>query len=56
MQSLTIEQTADFLKTALIEGTIDNGTALAHVGISCAGVKFILVNDMFGETALMESI
>jgi hypothetical protein len=56
MQNLTLEQTAEYLEAAMIESTIDSGFSLAHVGISCAGEKFILVNDMFGCTVLTQSL
>jgi hypothetical protein len=56
MQTLTMEQTADYLEGATIKTSVDSGYAIVHTGFSPAGVKFILVNDMFGNTVLTEAI
>lgn len=56
MQTLTIEQTADYLDNATTESSADSGFAIVHTGFSPAGVEFILVNDMFGNTVLTEAI
>ena len=55
-QSLTLEQTADYLEAATIENSIDSGCAITHIGTSPSGVKFILTNDAYGCTALTESM
>lgn len=55
MQTMTLQQTADYLEGANIEQTTDAGHALIHVGTSAAGVPFALVNDMHGHSTLTES-
>jgi hypothetical protein len=56
MQNLTLEQCADYLEAATIEHTRDEGHAIIHTGRNALGVRFILVNDMHGQTALTESL
>jgi hypothetical protein len=56
MQNLTLEQCADYLETATIEHTRDEGHAIIHTGRNALGVRFVLVNDMHGQTALIESM
>ncbi len=55
MQNLTLEQTADYLQTADIQYTMDSHFSLTHIGINAAGVRFVLINDIFGETFFTES-
>lgn len=55
MQHLTLEQAADFLEAANIEHSINIGHTITHVG--CVGspecpARFVLVNDMYGNTTL----
>lgn len=45
MQSLSIAQITDLLKTATINNTTDHGHAIVHVGIADEGHRFVLVND-----------
>ena len=52
MQTMTLSQTADFIETATIEQTHDFGHALVHVGTAPNGQRFVLTNDMHGETSI----
>jgi hypothetical protein len=54
MQVLTIEQAADYLEEATIKKSVDSGYAIVHSGFSPTGVKFTLVNDMYGHASLIE--
>ena len=54
MKIMSLQETADYLEFAKITQTISLGHAIVHKGISAAGVDFVLVNDMFGETVLTE--
>jgi len=56
MQFLTLEQTADYLKSATIQTTVDNQFSITHTGLNIAGEKFVLVNDALGNTVLIESL
>lgn len=55
MQRLTMQQLADYLETATIEGTTDHGHAITHTGTNEAGARFVLVNDINGDTTLTEA-
>ena len=54
MKTLSLEQTADYLETATINQSIDEGHAIIHIGENEAGCKFIMVNNCMGETMLSE--
>lgn len=56
MKSLSLEQVADYLDTAIIDQSIDKGHAIIHIGKNKVGCKFIMVNNCMGETMLSESI
>lgn len=56
MQNLTLEQCADYLETAIIEHTRDEGHAIIHTGRNALGMRFVLANDVHGKTALTESL
>ncbi|WP_156891802.1 hypothetical protein [Nevskia ramosa] len=53
---MTLDQTADYLQFASIEQTIDAGFALVNIGRTEAGQRFVMVNDMRGDTAVTESL
>lgn len=55
MQKLTLEQAANYLEGAIIEHTHDTGDTIIHVGRNAEGVRFVLANDCFGETSIVES-
>ena len=56
MQKLTLEQASDYIETAMIERTHDDGHEVIHVGVNVNGQRFILVNHCLGETFLGEGI
>lgn len=56
MQTMTLQQIADYLNGATVDETIDTGHALIHRGTNAAGTPFVLVNDMHGNSALSESM
>lgn len=56
MQLLDLEQTAAYLELARIDQTIDLGHAILHSGINAAGINFLLINNMEGETVLTEGL
>ena len=56
MRLLTLDQTAAFLEFASIHKTIDVGHALIHIGENAFGCKFVLVNNMLGQTVLTEEM
>lgn len=56
MQNLTLQQATDYLEAATINTTIDSGFAVVKIGVSNAGVRFVLTNDMFGDTTLAEAM
>lgn len=53
---LTLEQACDYLQNATVERSVDTGHAITHFGLSAAGARFVMVNDCYGETALIESV
>lgn len=55
MRFLNLEQTAEYLDSASIEASDDQGHAIVHTGINATGVKFIMINDAEGETVVSES-
>lgn len=55
MQQLSLAQAADYLEAATIEHCHDAGHAITHIGKSASGVRFVLVNDAYGATALTEA-
>jgi len=52
MQHLTIQEVSAFLETATIDQTIDEGHAIIHMGKTQSGERFVLVNNLRGETVL----
>lgn len=56
MRKLTLEQTADYVESSKIEKSINMGFANVHIGISPAGIEFVLVSDALGEVVLAESM
>lgn len=56
MRHLTIEETADFLESAAIEKTEDFGHAIVHYGRDTEGIRFVLLNDVQGETVVTQEI
>lgn len=56
MQRITLEQVADYLETATIQHTHDLGHAIVHIGVSAAGSRFALMNDMHGNSTLSEGM
>jgi len=56
MKTLTMQQAADYLESAIIERTQDTGHALTHIGTNAAGVPFVLVNDYTGKTVVTEAM
>lgn len=55
MLYLTLEQTADYLESSVIETTVDSGHAIIHAGKNAAGVCFVMMNNANGETIVSES-
>jgi len=56
MKILSPELTADYLETANIEQTLNEGHAIVHIGKNSAGSRFVLVNNCMGETVLTEAM
>ena len=56
MRQLTLAETADYFEHAVIETTHDTGHALIHIGRTGLGLAFVMVNNMFGGTAVSESM
>lgn len=56
MQTMTLQQIADYFEDATIDETIDAGHALIQRGTNAAGTPFVLVNDMQGNSALTEGM
>lgn len=56
MQTMTLQQAADYLEGANISQTIDAGHAVIHIGIHTTGVSFVLVNDANGESTVSENL
>lgn len=56
MLYLTLEQTADYLETASIEKTIDDGHAIIHFGKNAAGACFVMLSSASGKTTVSEEI
>lgn len=56
MKSLTQAETADYLESATIINTMDCGHAIAHIGVTDTGIRFMLVNDCYGNTVVTESL
>lgn len=56
MQSLNLQQLADYLESASIEHTHDAGHAVIHTGKNAVGARFVLVNDYHGRTTVTESL
>jgi hypothetical protein len=56
MQTMTLQQTADYLEGVNISQTIDAGHAVIHLGTNAAGVSFVLVNDASGESTVSENL
>lgn len=52
MHHLTIQEVSAFLEAATIEQTIDEGHAIIHTGTTQSGERFVLVNNLQGETVL----
>ena len=55
IQLLTQQDTADLLDCAVIEQTIELGHSIVHVGnvgTPISPCRFVLVNDMFGQSVL----
>ena len=55
MRVLNLNETADFLETAIINHTVDHGHAITHSGTTEAGLRFVLLNNCDGESVLTES-
>ncbi len=55
MQQLTLQQTADYLESAIVTDTHDYGHTIVHHGINAAGAGFVLVNDHKGQSAVSEA-
>lgn len=49
---LSLDEAGDLLATASIEKTCDVGHAVIHTGTTEAGLRFTLMNDCHGQTAL----
>lgn len=56
MQHLSLPEVADYLELATIEFTHDVGHAIIHTGRRMDGVKFVLVNNAYGESVLTEAL
>lgn len=56
MQELTMEEVADYLKEARIDKTVDAGFAFIRIVKNALGIAFVLVNNMFENSALIESM
>lgn len=56
MQNLTLEQAADYLETATLEATHAIGHAVVNIGTNAAGARFVMLNDMHGNSALTEAL
>lgn len=56
MRHMTLQEVADYLEDAEISRTIDVGYALIHIGTHDVGHRFVLVNDMRGDTFIAESM
>lgn len=54
MQQLNLSETADYLEAATIHETHEAGHAIIHIGVSGAGLRFVLINDCWGQTILNE--
>lgn len=55
MQNLTLEQTADYLEAANIDRIMNVSHAIIHIGKNAAGMDFVLVNDITGQTIVSEA-
>lgn len=55
METLSLEQTADYLEAAEIQTSVNLGYAVIHQGINEAGCSFVLLNDWQGNTVITES-
>jgi len=55
MRNLTLEQLAGYLESATIEQSLDAGHAITHIGRNEFGVRFVLVNDCFGNSVVSEA-
>ena len=56
MKMITIQEFADYLETANVETSNDFGHAIVHTGVSAFGFRFVLMNNMHGESVLTESM
>lgn len=56
MQTMTLEQMADYIEYAQITATQDFGHALVHRGTNAVGSQFVLVADVHGKVAVFESL
>lgn len=52
MQTLSLNEAADFLEEAKLEQSIDLGWTLVHVGINASGQRFVCVTDTVGGTSV----
>lgn len=56
MKLLNLQDAADYLETATIEHSHDAGFAVIHSGRTSSGIRFVMVNDCQGDSALTEFI
>jgi len=52
MKVLSLQEVADFLETAEITETLNRGQAVVHIGKTDAGHRFVLINDMQGNSCV----
>lgn len=56
MRFISLEESADYLEAATIEQTLREQGTIVHIGKSSAGVRFVLINNIYGQTVLNEAM
>ena len=56
MRFLNWEQAAEYLSGATIESSDDQGHAIVHAGVNCAGARFVMVNAADGVSVVTEGM
>lgn len=56
MHKIDLQQAADYLEAATIEQTIEAEHTIIHTGRNAAGVRFVIINDCFGNTVVSEAL
>lgn len=55
MQSMTIQEFADYCEHATITQSVDHGFAVVHTGRNALGQRFVAINDWHGRTVVTEA-